>query len=167
MATLGNILARQGGTPLTGRPVRLTLAISDAAGNVSAEQVEAVLLPVSLSRRMRAFNDAEEYVAKCQKEADEARAEGQPVPNPVPSLTDERGFRFALAALRDAEKHGREFVEEKYIPAMRKALVDEQVRYLLSEYDDLIRAEYAEISSWEEAQRIKQQAHATFPSGPA
>lgn len=167
MATLGNILARQGGTPITGRPVRLTLAISDAAGNVTAEQVEAVLLPVSLSRRIRAFNDAEEYVAKCQKEADEARAEGQPVPNPVPSLMDERRFRFALAALRDSEKHGREFVEEKNIPAMRKALVDEQVRYLLNQYDELISAEYSEIRDWQEAQQIKQQAQAAFPSAPA
>ena len=167
MATLGNILARQGGTPITGRPVRLTLAISDAAGNVSAEQVEAVLLPVSLSRRMRAFNDAEAYVAKCQIEADEARAEGQPVPNPVPSIVDERAFRLVLAALRDVEKHGRDFVEEKNIPAFRKALIYAQVSYLLDQHNELIRSEYSEIRDWEEAQRIKQQAESVFPSASA
>ena len=61
----------------------------------------------------------------------------------------------------------RPFVESDRIDDLRNVILADQVRYLLSEYDELIRSEYSEIRDWEEAQRIKQQAESVFPSASA
>lgn len=167
MATLGNILERKAGVPMTGRPVKLTLAVALDGGVLHAEQAEAVLMPVSLPAKARAFADASAYIEKCRADAAEAAAEakangGVCVAPTIPSETDERAFRLMLASLRDPDNARRAFVEAKHTDRFRAALINEQLRYLLSEYDEMIATEYPEIASWAEAERMRDQAAATF-----
>lgn len=156
MATLGNLLARKGGSPMTGRTARLTLAIPDQKTGrplVGDEQTEVLLLPVSEARKARAFRAAEAYVAEQQKIAAEASEPGS-----APSLQDERVLRFLCEAMRDAQDARRYFVAADEIDTLREILVAEQLRYLLVEYDTLIRDEYDESPQAQAFAAMKQEA---------
>lgn len=142
MATLGNLLQRKGGTPLTGRLVKLTLPIPDPKGGrplVADEPVEVLLLPVPESRKARAFRAAEAHVAAQQQAAVEAGEPGS-----APSIADEKALRFFCEAMRDPEDARRYFVAAEQIDTFRDILIAEQIRLLLAEYDALIRDEYPE-----------------------
>lgn len=155
MATLGNILARKGGTAMTGLEVTLTLAIPQA-GAPLVEEAKVLLLPVSETRKARAFREAEAYVT-AQEEA--AREAGTVCP--APTAVDERAFRFLVEAMRDPEDARKYFVEAKHIGDFRNILIAEQKRYLIESYDELIKREYAELR----ADEVKEQAKQVFPSG--
>ena len=155
MATLGNILTRKSGTSMTGLEVTLTLAIPQP-GAPLVEEAKVLLLPVSESRKARAFREAEAYVT-AQEEA--AREAGTVCP--APTAVDERAFRFLVEAMRDPEDARKYFVEAKNIDQFRDILIAEQKRYLIESYDELIKREYAELR----ADEVKEQAKQVFPSG--
>jgi len=158
MATLGNILARKGGTAMTPREVVLTLAIpAPQGGPPLVEEARVLLLPVSEQRKARAFRAAEAYVAECNRIAAEA---GQP--STAPSLEDERAHRFLCEAMRDAEDARKYFVEADKVDTFRDILVSEQTRLLLREYDELIQSEYAEVRSAAELAQMKAEAKQSF-----
>ena len=144
---------------MTGREVKLTILIPATSGPPAVEQVTVMLYPVPESRRSAAFRAAEHYIAKCDQEAQDVSV--------APSTEDERALRFLAEAMRQPEDARRPFVESDRIDDLRNVILSEQVRYLLSEYDELIRSEYSEIRDWEEAQRIKQQAESVFTSASA
>lgn len=161
MPTFGNVLARRGGTAITGREVVLTLAIpSPKDGRPLVESATVLLLPVSESRKAAAFRAAEAYLAECERVAAET---GQP--STAPSREDERALRFLCESMRDAEDARKFFVESDKINEFRNTIVAEQVRLLLDEYDQLVTNEYAEIRDKRELLEMKAQAAATFPPG--
>lgn len=160
MPSLGNILARRGGTPMTGREVKLTILIPATSGPPTVEQVTVALYPVTESRKSAAFRAAEHYIAECDRQAQETQSVSV-----APSNEDERALRFLAEAMRLPEDARRPFVESERIDDLRNVILADQVQYLLRQYNELIRAEYSEIHGFDEAQRIKQQAEATFTSG--
>lgn len=161
MATLGNILARKGGTAMTGREVTLTIPVPNAqGGNPTVESALVLLLPVSEARKAAAFRAAEAYVAECERIAAET---GQP--STAPSREDERALRFMCEAMHDAEDARKFFVDSDKVNDFRSIVVAEQMRLLLAEYDQLITDEYAEIRSKAELAQMKAQAHETFQPG--
>ena len=146
---------------MTGREVTLTLAIPDPKGGPpTVEEVCVYLLPVSQQKKSRGFREAEAYIAQCEKEAADAGLVSR-----APSPTDERALRFLCEAMRDNEDRRKYFVETDKIDSFRDIIIDEQVRLLLAEYDELILAEYLEIRTRAEALRIKAEAKQVFTSG--
>lgn len=129
MASLGNILKRGGGVALTGRAVTFHMVVVDADGIRVQHQVAAVMLPVSEEDRLaahaeaRAFCEEQKLHHAYQVEAD---------------------LRFFAKALRDPENLKAQFVMANEVHLLRRGLVTEQVRFLASEYDKLLREQYPE-----------------------
>jgi len=153
VATLGNILARQGGDAMTPRIVHLTLALpaSDGGAPTSVE-ADVALLPVSEAKKARSINAARDYCASRRDFGD------------APAFADELVFRFLLEAMRDAEDLRKAFVEMKQVDTFREILIGEQQSYLVLEYKALIKNEYPE-TILEAAEEIKQEAKSVFQSG--
>lgn len=159
--TLGNLLRRQGGRPITPAHVDLTLAVPDTKGGLPRmEDVRLALIPVSEKAKAAAFRAAEAYIAE-RNEIATANGTG----SDAPSLTDERALRLIAAALRDPDDLRKPFVDD--INLFRETLIAEQVRLLLAEYDNLIASEYPEIASRMDVSRLKAEAKANFTDGPA
>jgi hypothetical protein len=155
MATLGNILARKGGSAMTPHMVQFTLTLPASDGGApSSEQVTVALLPVSESRKARAVNAARDYCA--------ARAEF----GDAPAFGDELVFRFLIEAMRDPEDLRKAFVEIKLIDTFRDAIVGELQTYFVGQYKQLISKEYPE-TLLESADEIKQAAKSVFQTGQA
>jgi len=161
MPTFGNILARKGGTAMTGKEVTLSLAIpSPKDGKPFVETAVVLLLPVSEARKAAAFRAADAHIAECERVASET---GQP--SAAPSVKDERALRFLCESMRDASDARKFFVEGDKINDFRDVVIAEQIRLLLGEYDQLILDEYAEVRTKQELLEMKAQALATFQSG--
>lgn len=157
--TLGNLLRRQGGRPITPAYVDLTLAISDAkAGLPRMEDVRVAIVPVGEKAKAAAFRAAEAYIA----ERDEA-ARQNGIVSDAPSPTDERALRLIVAMLRDPDDLRKPFVDD--VGVFREVLIAEQVRLLLAAYDNLIASEYPETVTGSDVAAIKRDAKATFPDG--
>ena len=107
MPTFGNILARKGGTAMTGKEVTLSLAIpSPKDGKPFVETAVVLLLPVSEARKSAAFRAADAYVAECERVAAETGQQST-----APSVKDERALRFLCESMRDASDARKFFVE--------------------------------------------------------
>jgi len=157
--TLGNLLRRQGGRPITPAYVDLTLAIPDAkAGVPRMEDVRVAIVPVGEKAKAAAFRAAEAYIT----ERDEA-ARQNGIVSDAPSPTDERALRLIVAMLRDPDDLRKPFVDD--VGLFREALIAEQVRLLLAAYDNLIASEYPETVTGSDVAAIKRDAKATFPDG--
>ena len=154
MATLGNLLQRRGGSAMTPRIVKLTLALPDPQGGApTVQEVDVALLPLSLSAEAKARRAAEAYVMSRREFGD------------APDLPVEYLFQFAVAAMRDPEDLRRAFVDAKSVDTFRGCLVGEQLDVLIREYRELIRSEYSEVISDKDG--IKDEATALFPKAPA
>lgn len=161
MATLGNLLKLQSGTPCTGRRVAITLALPGPKGGPPLmTDAEVLLLPVSEARKARAFRAADAYVAEQQKAAEEA---GEP--GAAPSVADERALRLLVEAMKDPDDARRYFVEGDKVDDLRSSLVFEQVQLLSREYGALIAQEYPELVSAADRERMAAEAQATFTAG--
>lgn len=157
--TLGNLLRRQGGRPITPACVDLTLAIPDAkAGVPRMEDVRVAIVPVSEKAKAAAFRAAEAYIA----ERDEA-ARQNGIVSDAPSPTDERALRLIVAMLRDPDDLRKPFVDD--VGLFRETIIAEQVRLLLAAYDNLIASEYPETVTGSDVATIKREAKTTFPDG--
>ena len=154
MATLGNLLAQRGCSAMTPRIVKLTLALPDLQGGApTVQEVDVALLPLSLSAEAKTRRAAEAYVMSRREFGD------------APDLVVEALFQFAVAAMRDPEDLRRAFVDGKNTDTLRGCLVGEQLDYLIKEYRELIRSEYAEVVA--NAAEIKDEAKGLFPKAPA
>lgn len=154
MATLGNLLAQRGGTAMTPRIVKLTLALPDLQGGApTVQEVDVALLPLSLSVEAKTRRAAEAYVMSRREFGD------------APDLVVEALYQFVIAAMRDPEDLRRAFVDGKNTDTFRGCLVGEQLDYLIKEYRELIRSEYAEVVG--NAAEIKDEAKGLFPKAPA
>ena len=155
MATLGNLLQRRGGSAMTPRNVKLTLALPDPQGGApTPTEADIALLPLSLTAEGKARRAAEAYVMSRREFGD------------APDLAVEYLFQFVLAAMRDPEDLRRAFVElGKNTDTFRGCLVGEQLDVLIKEYRELIRSEYAEVVA--NAAEIKDEAKGLFPTAPA
>lgn len=159
MATLGNLLARKGGTPLTGREVTLALALPDPQGGLRVEEATVVLLPVSAAARARAFRAADLWVAEQVRAERETQA-----PAAVHDLAEERVYRLMCEAMRDPADARRRFVSSDEIDTFRDILVFEQFQALDREYAALIRDEYPETLTEADLKKMRAQAEG-FSSG--
>ena len=154
MATLGNLLQRRGGSAMTPRNVKLTLALPDPQGGApTPTDADIALLPLSLAAEAKARRAAEAYVMSRRDFGD------------APDLAVEYLFQFAVAAMRDPEDLRRAFVDAKSLDTFRCCLVGEQLDVLIKEYRELIRSEYSEVIA--DAAEIKDEATALFPKAPA
>jgi hypothetical protein len=160
MATLGNLLARQGGTPCTGKEVLLALAIPDPQGGAPRmEEATVLLLPVGAAARARAFRAADVWAA------DEIRGEVETkAPGRVHDLAEERVFRLMLEAMRDPQDARKRFVDADNVDTFREILVFEQLQALDRAYAELIRTEYPETLTEADLKAMKTEA-ATFSTG--
>ncbi len=147
MATFGNVLTRKGGVALTGRIVTLTIPVPDPLGGLpSMDEVEALLVPVSVAKANSARAAAAEYVAD----------------TPGSSIESEGLFRLLLEALRDAVDPKVAFVELKLVNTFRDVILGKQLEYLDTEYTKLLALEYSELVSLLDLQTINSQAQAAF-----
>lgn len=159
--TLGNILRRQGGRPITPSYVDLTLAVPDTKGGLPhMEDVRVALIPVSEKAKAAAFRAAEAYIAE-RNEIATTNGTGSDAPSP----TDERALRLIVAMLRDPDDLRKPFVDD--VGVFREAIIAEQVRLLLAAYDNLIASEYPETVTGSDVAAIKREAKANFTDGPA
>lgn len=153
MATLGNLLQRRGGSAMTPRVVKLTLALPDPQGGApTPTEADIALLPLSLTAEGKARRAAEAYVMSRREFGD------------APDLPIEYLFQFAVAAMRDPDDLRRAFVDAKSVDTFRGCLVGEQLDVLIREYRELIRSEYSEVISDKDG--IKDEATALFPKAP-
>ena len=142
MASLGNVLKRAAGTPLTGRRVRFHLLTQEGAA-LAQHEVEAVLHPVHEEARLDAIAEARAY---CEEQ-------GQPERLPV-----EADLRFMSKALRDPEDARKQLVLASELHLLRRGLIREQVKWLDSEYLELIRTEYPECFTQQDFDLAKREA---------
>jgi len=154
MATLGNLLQRRGGSAMTPRVVKLTLALPDPQrGAPTPTEADIALLPLSLAAEGKARRAAEAYVESRREFGD------------APDLAVEYLYQFVIAAMRDPEDLRRAFVDGNNTDTFRGCLVGEQLDVLIKEYRELIRSEYAEVVA--NAAEIKDEAKGLFPKAPA
>jgi len=154
MATLGNLLQRRGGSAMTPRVVKLTLALPDPQrGAPTPTEADIALLPLSLAAEGKARRAAEAHV-------DSRREFGD-----APDLAVEYLYQFVIAAMRDPEDLRRAFVDGNNTDTFRGCLVGEQLDVLIKEYRELIRSEYTEVVA--NAAEIKDEAKGLFPKAPA
>ena len=154
MATLGNLLQRRGGSAMTPRVVKLTLALPDPQGGApTPTEADIALLPLSLAAEGKARRAAEAYVESRREFGD------------APDLAVEYLYQFVIAAMRDPEDLRRAFVDGNNTDTFRGCLVGEQLDVLIKEYRELIRSEYAEVVA--NAAEIKDEAKGLFPKAPA
>jgi hypothetical protein len=160
MATLGNLLARKGGTPCTGKEVTLALAIPDPQGGPPRmEDATVLLLPVGHATRSRAFRAADLWVAE-QLAAE--RESG--TPGAAHDLAEERVFRLMLEAMRDPAEARRRFVSADDVDTFREIIAFEQLQALDRAYSELLREEYPETLTKADLEAMKKGAE-TFTSG--
>ena len=154
MATLGNLLQRRGGSAMTPRVVKLTLALPDPQrGAPTPTEADIALLPLSLAAEGKARRAAEAYVESRREFGD------------APDLAVEYLYQFVIAAMRDPEDLRRAFVDGNNTDTFRGCLVGEQLDVLIKEYRELIRSEYTEVVA--NAAEIKDEAKGLFPKAPA
>jgi hypothetical protein len=157
MATFGNVLTRQGGTAMSGKTVTITLAIPDKQkGAPIPQDVAVLLLPVSETRKAKAFREAEAYV-----DAINQAAQKEQIPSTAPSLQDERTLRYLCESMRDPEDARKFFVGGNEIDKFRDCLISEQVNFLTNAYNEMIKSEYAELRA-PDTDAMRQKAAETF-----
>lgn len=146
MATLGNILKRQGGTPLTGRPVTFHLVVRDDEAGRVQHKIDALLMPVGEEDRVQVLLDARDFCNGI------GRAEFEPI---------EREIRFLAAAMRDPEAAIKAFVDGKEaLAALRSGLTKEQLVFLAGEYKAMLAEQYPELAA--EPQPVTEQETAAM-----
>jgi hypothetical protein len=146
MATLGNILKRQGGTPLTGRPVTFHLVVRDDEAGRVQHKIDALLMPVGEEDRVQVIEDARAFCESIKK----------PQLAPI-----ERDLRFLAAAMRDPEAPGNLLIDGKEaLAALRSGLIKEQIIYLGTQYDLMLQEQYPELAA--EPQPVTEQETAAM-----
>lgn len=154
MATLGNLLLRRGGSAMTPRNVKLTLALPDPQGGApTPTEADIALLPLSLATEAMARRAAEAYFMSRRDFGD------------APDLAVEYLFQFVVAAMRDPDDLRRPFVDAKSLDTFRCCLIGEQLDVLIKEYRELIRSEYSEVIA--DADGVKEEAKTLFTKAPA
>lgn len=122
------------------------------------EDVRVAIVPVSEKAKAAAFRAAEAYIAERN-----TVAEQNGVTSDAPSPTDERALRLIVAMLRDSDDLRKPWVDD--VGLFRETIIAEQVRLLLSAYDNLIASEYPETVTGSDVAAIKREAKTTFPDG--
>jgi hypothetical protein len=150
---LGNLLKREGGTPVTGRRVQIKV-IKNTASPIRLVEAELLLHPVDEQTRLECRRAAERAVrqAEEQEQAD------------VPDLRSEYVLALLQASARDVEDPDQPFFDNTR--SMRIALVQEQVEVLAAEYFALLESEYPEVASQRAQKRIEEQARNFSAGGP-
>lgn len=160
MATLGNLLARKGNTPCTGKAVTLALALPDPQGGAPRmTEAEVMLLPVSAAARARAFRAADIWVTEQIRQESESGT-----PGAAHDLAEERVYRLMLEAMRDSEDARRRFVSADEVDTFREILVFEQLQALDREYAALLKEEFPETLTEADLKTMRKEAE-TFTSG--
>lgn len=159
MASLGNILARAAGTPLTGRPVKFHLLVQTKTGELEQHEVDAVLYPVHEEARLDAISEARDFLRdSVPKEKQAAELDLR--------ITVESNLRFIAKALRDPEDARRQFVLAQEMHLLRRGLVHDQMTWLQQEYTELLKSEYPEVFTQKDFDKTKEEAKGFTEGGP-
>lgn len=153
MADLGNFLDRKGGIAQTGREVTFNFLSKDSEARAVMTRMTATLLPVDPVERREAFDAAEASVEK-----DRGNSTGD--------LEHEQALQLLARALRDSADLRRRFVGPELIDRFRKGLILQQVRLLLSEYEQMLLDQYPDCFTEKERERIRKQAESFSAASP-
>jgi hypothetical protein len=126
---LGNILMMQGGQPETGRAVRFQLRQRVKGGKTVRKWCDAVILPLGEDERAAALAAARAYCAE-HPEADPA---------------SEQVLHQVQRFLHDPDNLAQKWALETELQQLRAGLQEDQLVWLLKQYQEHIRIEYSEL----------------------
>ncbi len=126
MATLGNILARKGGTAITGREVTFKVLRRDIEQRVYVDEARAILFPVTADRESEVLKQAADAVKN------DLRVEQQV----------QVAARFLAASMRDPDAVHRAFVADAEIERFIGCMTVDELSRLHREYQAYIADEY-------------------------
>ena len=133
---LGNILAREGNTPLTGRIVKLTIQGQSESVIVSA-LATARLIPITAEEQRTVRSEATAFVFAVDENGKRLR----PKLN-AEDVEEEFVWRWLARVLRDEEDVKKPFATAT---RLRQCLIVKQVEFLQREYNAMLADHYPEL----------------------
>lgn len=138
---LGNILAQQGGTVETGRPVKFQIRQRVQGGRTTRKWCNAVILPLGEDERAAALAAARAYVAE----------------HPEADLASEQVLQLAQRFLHNPDNLAEKFIEAKDLALFRSGVAEDQLVLLTNEYRRHIELEYPELQPPSKKEQIEAQ----------
>ena len=134
---LGNILAREGNTPLTGRTVKFTIQ-GQSEGVIVSALASARLIPITAEEQRTVRSEATAFVYAVDADGKRLR----PKLN-AEDVEEEFVWRWLARVLRDEEDVKKPFATAT---RLRQCLIVKQVEYLQREYNLMIADHYPELA---------------------
>lgn len=144
---LGTFLDGAKSRPAVTRPVKFKVGAKNTAAQPTSVEVEAVLAYVDEEERAAANIEAAAYLAK--------KFPGAPIPSA--EQRNEESFRLLALALRDKSDPAKPFATAG-VDELRPVLLFAVASYLVAEYDDFARAEYAPLPPASDVTSMKGEA---------
>ena len=133
---LGNILAREGNSPLTGRTVKLTVQ-GQSEGVIVSALASARLIPITAEEQQTVRSEATAFVYAVDAEGKRLRPK---LGNE--DVEEEFVWRWLAKVLRDEEDVKKPFAAAA---RLRQCLIVKQVEYLQREYNAMLADHYPEL----------------------
>jgi len=134
---LGNILAREGNTPLTGRIVKFTIQ-GQSEGVIVSALASARLIPITAEEQRTVRSETTAFVYAVDADGKRLR----PKLN-AEDVEEEFGWRWLARVLRDEEDVKKPFATAT---RLRQCLIVQQAEYLQREYNLMIADHYPELA---------------------
>lgn len=134
---LGNILARDGNTPMTGRLVKFTVQ-SQVDGVLVSALATARLIPITADEQRTVRAEAVAYAYATDEEGKRLRPKLGPE-----DVEEEVVWRWLAKVLRDEDDVKKPFATAT---RLRQCLIVKQVEYLQREYNLMIADHYPELA---------------------
>ena len=134
---LGNILAREGNTPLTGRIVKFTIQ-GQSEGVIVSALASARLVPITAEEQRTVRSEATAFVYAVDEDGKRLR----PKLN-AEDVEEEFVWRWLARVLRDEEDVKKPFATAT---RLRQCLIVQQHAYLQREYNLMIADHYPELA---------------------
>ena len=134
---LGNILAREGNTPLTGRIVKFTIQ-GQSEGVIVSALASARLIPITAEEQRTVRSEATAFVYAVDEDGKRLR----PKLN-AEDVGEEFAWRLLARVLRDEEDVKKPFATAT---RLRQCLIVQQHEYLQREYNLMIADHYPELA---------------------
>ena len=134
---LGNILAREANTPLTGRTVKLTIQ-GQSEGVLVSALASARLIPITAEEQRTVRSEAVAFVYAVDEDSKRLRPKLG-----ADDVEEEVFWRWLAKVLRDEEDVKKPFATAT---RLRQCLIVKQVEYLQREYNLMLVDHYPELA---------------------
>lgn len=134
---LGNILAREGNSPLTGRTVKLTVQ-GQSEGVIVSALASARLIPITAEEQRTVRSEATAFVYAVDEDGKRLRPKLG-----ADDVEEEVFWRWLAKVLRDEEDVKKPFATAT---RLRQCLIIKQVEYLQREYNLMLVDHYPELA---------------------